>query len=391
MFCKLAAAIERRSGLNIAGLWGAFATNFNRKAPPHAGWSFTLGWAIGAVFMALCLSGFLLLFYYRPTPKEAYNSVAYITDNVHLGWLVLQVHRWGTHLIVALFLLFIARDFWLAAYKFPRDWAWCFSILLFGTVLGFGFVGRILPWDQHAFHATTIATEIIRQGGGPPGAWLCKLLRGGELVSGETLTRFYVLHILFFPGAFIGCFVLRWLFARPHGISPKTSVDEEQEKGYEAVTSEGRPAFPRLFSKQWVAVIVVLLILLTGSILGPIPIGEKADPISVPDLLKPEWYFLPLHQLTKYYDVWICVVISVLVSALVLTLPFIDRSPNRQPGKRKKWMAAAGVFLFITLLLGVLGHLSGRERTYFGTKVKFTMTGVPVKMTDDSQDTRGPR
>lgn len=387
MLAKFLEAAGRRLGRRCSPVeWREMlAREGLRRVPPHVGWEFTLGWGIAASAIALFLSGLMLTFYYRPTPREAYESVSHIADNARCGWLVLQTHRWGSHLLVLFFLLFLMRDFWLGAYKFPRDWVWCLTVGLFLTALGLGFTGRILPWDQHAYHATTVATEIIRKGLGIPGDWLCALMRGGRGVSGETLTRFYVVHILLLPAVFLCLLAVRAALARATGTAPLASVHEEKETGYEKLVANGPSVYPFLVVRQVLFFFLVLTALFSVVVLFPLPLGDKADPASVPDLLKPEWYFLPLHQLTKYLPVQVCAIAGLIAPALLFLLPILDRSPEREPGKRGMCLALASAAILLTLLLGTLGHLSGRDRTYFGVRVRFSMSGMPEVVSNHSQ------
>ncbi|MBI2192467.1 MAG: cytochrome b N-terminal domain-containing protein [Planctomycetes bacterium] len=380
-------ALDRRLGnRGDANRWRqVLLREAGRPAPPSTGWALTLGWSVAACWALLAATGLLLLFYYRPTPREAYESVAHVADNVRLGWLVLQLHRWGCHLLVFLFLLLLAREFYFGAYKFPRDWTWCLTVALLVAVLAFGFTGRVLPWDQHAYHATTVATEIMRQGLGKPGEWLCTLLRGGPSISGETLTRFYVLHAWLLPLAFVGLWAGRALLARAAGPPPLDAGPEESSPDPEASGNTSEQAQPPLLARSLAASELVLVLLGTLAVLSPLPLGHQADPAVVPDLLKPEWYFLPLHQLTKYFPVGVCAAAGILIPLGLLLLPFLDRSPEWRPGRRRRGLTLAGFALGLALLLGALGHLSGREYAAFGVRIRFNMAGVPEVLSPSVQ------
>ncbi|MDP6116912.1 MAG: cytochrome b N-terminal domain-containing protein [Planctomycetota bacterium] len=366
MTSKLAKAIDSRLGEGVAGRVGSYIKGgFKQYITARLGWKYTLAWAGSAALLLLVLSGIIVLVYYRPTAKQAYESISYIADNVRFGWLAIQVHRWATGVLVFVLGLAIARDFLWANYRFPGDFAWMMLIGIFGVVLGFTFTGRVLPWDQHAYHATMISTEIARSLW-IPGEWACYLMRGGKTVSNETITRFLVLHILFLPMALMAVAAGRAILA---GMVGRGEEGEGENATHDFRVQVGRGTI--VFS-------ITILVILSGAILFPIPLDDRADPTTVPELLKPEWYFLPLHQLTKYFPAWVCALVGLIVPALLALLPFVDRNKSKRPADRKKYLSIAALLLAVTLFLGILGHLSGRERTYFGKKIRFSMEGIPM-------------
>lgn len=169
--------------------------------PAHATkWYYCLG---GLTFMMICIqviSGVLLMFYYKPSVKEAYDSVRFISTIVPFGWLVRSVHHWGASLTVIFVLLHMLRIWFTGQYKNPRELSWVSGVFLLVIVFAFSFTGYLLPWDQIAYWATTVGSEIT--GAVPPaplGHAILMLLRGGETVSGETLTRFFAIHVAVLP------------------------------------------------------------------------------------------------------------------------------------------------------------------------------------------------
>ena len=190
------------------------------------------------------------------------------------------------------------------------------------------------------------------------------------MVSNETITRFLVLHILFLPIALAAFCAGRTIFV------------SLMEQGKERV-EEGANAFETQLAKGVIVFFFTVMVIFSGALVFPLPLDGKADPTTVPELLKPEWYFLPLHQLTKYFPSWVCALAGLVVPALLALLPFVDRSHSKKPGDRKKYISIAALLLSGTLLLGIIGHLSGRERTYFGKKVRFSMDGIPMFIGED--------
>jgi quinol-cytochrome oxidoreductase complex cytochrome b subunit len=143
-------------------------------------------------------TGALLALYYKPTPEAAYDSVLFITSDVSFGWLIRSAHHWAANLMILFVVLHLLRVFFQAAYKYPRELTWLVGIGLFGVTMVFGFTGYLLPWDQKAYWATVVGTNML---GSTPliGQGLSAALRGGAEVTGRTLLRFYSLHVLWLP------------------------------------------------------------------------------------------------------------------------------------------------------------------------------------------------
>jgi quinol-cytochrome oxidoreductase complex cytochrome b subunit len=170
---------------------------FLRKIP-KVNWFYTLGSATLFVAINQVITGILLTIYYVPTPDHAYDSVQYITTQVPLGWLIRGLHHWGASVMVVLVGLHMLRVIFFGAYKFPREVTWFTGVILLLVVVGFGFTGYLLPWDQKAFWATTVGTRIAAT---PPliGDYLLRIIRGGNEISAVTLVRFFGIHVWVLP------------------------------------------------------------------------------------------------------------------------------------------------------------------------------------------------
>ncbi|MBI2958100.1 MAG: cytochrome b N-terminal domain-containing protein [Chloroflexi bacterium] len=174
----------------------------DRKVPRalagNIGWFYTLGSATLMTFVVLAVTGIMLTMNYSPTPDHAYDSVQYIMNEVSSGRLVRGIHHWAATAMVALTFLHALRVMFFGAYKYPRELTWVVGVLLFLLVLGSAFTGYLLPWDQKAYWATVVGTNLA---GGTPviGDFLLKLLRGGDTLGAVTLTRFYSLHAAVIP------------------------------------------------------------------------------------------------------------------------------------------------------------------------------------------------
>jgi len=170
---------------------------FLRKIP-KINWFYTLGSATLFVAVNQAITGILLTIYYVPTPDHAYDSVQYITTQVPLGWLIRGLHHWGASAMIILVVLHMLRVILFGAYKYPREVTWFTGVILLLVVIGFGFTGYLLPWDQKAFWATTVGTRIA---GTPPliGDYLLRIIRGGSEISAVTLVRFFGTHVWVLP------------------------------------------------------------------------------------------------------------------------------------------------------------------------------------------------
>jgi quinol-cytochrome oxidoreductase complex cytochrome b subunit len=179
------------------GLTGIYETILDRKVP-KVNWWFTLGSASVFLFVMQGLTGIFLTMYYVPSPDHAYDSVEYIMTGVQFGWLIRGMHHWGATLMVAVVFLHLLRTFFYGAYKYPREITWLTGVLLFLLTLGMGFTGYLLPWNQRAYWATTVGTDIA---GTAPliGDFIRNVLRGGTDLSAVTLARFFSAHIWILP------------------------------------------------------------------------------------------------------------------------------------------------------------------------------------------------
>ena len=179
------------------GLTPIYNTIFDRKVP-KVNWWFTLGSASLFLFVLQAVTGIFLAVYYVPSPDHAYESIEYIMNGVAFGWLIRGIHHWGASLMVFFVFIHMLRTFYYASYKYPREITWLTGVVLLLTTLGMGFTGYLLPWNQRAYWATTVGTEIA---GTAPliGGFILRVLRGGNDLSAVTLARFFAVHIWFLP------------------------------------------------------------------------------------------------------------------------------------------------------------------------------------------------
>jgi len=219
MFQKTFNWIDERLGLKTI-----YDTVLDRKVP-KVNWWFTLGSASLFLFLLQGITGIMLTIYYVPSPDHAYDSIQYIMTGVSFGWLIRGVHHWGASLMVLIVFFHMLRTYFFGAYKYPREFTWVTGVLLLLLTLGMGFTGYLLPWNQRAYWATTVATSIA---GTVPfiGGFINQVLRGGSDLSAVTLARFFSVHIWWFPAIIAGLIGVHLYMVIRLGIS---SVPKEQD------------------------------------------------------------------------------------------------------------------------------------------------------------------
>jgi quinol-cytochrome oxidoreductase complex cytochrome b subunit len=192
MVSKLGEWLNERTGWRTT-----YTTVFLRKIP-KINWAYTLGSATLFAMVIQIVTGILLTLYYVPEPQQAYASVSYITNELPFGWLIRGLHHWGASAMVLLVVLHMVRVIIYGAYKYPREFTWITGVALLLLTFSFGFTGYLLPWDQRAYWATVVGTQI---GEVTPlvGDTLRAVMLGGEEISGLTLTRFYGAHVWVLP------------------------------------------------------------------------------------------------------------------------------------------------------------------------------------------------
>lgn len=309
-----------------------------RKSVPlhrHTVWYF-LGGAALFLFGLQVASGALLMLYYQPTVAQAHPSVQFITTAVHYGWLIRSVHHWSANVMIALVFLHLSSAFFLKAYRRPRELTWVLGGLALFVVLAEGFSGYLLPWDERAFFATKVGTRIAAS---TPvvGKLLLQGLRGGEEVTGATLTRFFAGHVVILPLMLAAVLGGHLLLIQTHGISRPLSVEQRGEKGRKIPFY---PDFLLLDVAVWAALFTGIV---TLSVLWPRGLGPEADPLQpAPAGVRPEWYFLFLFETLKHLPAHVLglegeslgAVTFALAGLAMLLVPFLDRGAAKDRPSR---------------------------------------------------------
>ncbi|HSR68754.1 MAG TPA: cytochrome bc complex cytochrome b subunit [Acidobacteriota bacterium] len=264
----------------------------HKEVPVHRfSWAYFLGGAVLFLLMIQLGTGILLLLYYRPSAEEAYESVQFIVAEVEFGWLIRSMHSWSANLLVGMAFLHLFTTFFMKAYRKPREITWMSGVLLLFLMLAFGFSGYLLPWNELAYFATQVGTDIV---GAVPliGHPLMVFLRGGEQVTGATLTRFFGFHVAVLPALTTLLLLLHLGLVQKHGMSvPPKMIG----KPYQTL-----PFFPNVLLRDIMAWYILLAVLVTLCAFLPWELGSKADPFApAPQGIRPEWYFIFMFETLK--------------------------------------------------------------------------------------------
>lgn len=321
----------------------------------HSIWYYFGGMTLFLFVVQVC-TGILLLLYYRPSAETAFESVQFIMTEVQFGWLVRSIHSWSANLMIATAFIHMFSTLFLRAFRKPRELTWVSGAVLLFLSLAFGFSGYLLPWNKLAFFATKVGTDIA---GVVPlaGPFLLRFLRGGDEVTGATLTRFFGFHVAILPATATAFLSVHLYLVQKHGMSTPPSVDAES-----APRMKFLPDFLLRDLVGWLAAVTVLAAL---AAIFPWELGEKADPFaSAPAGIRPEWYFVFMFQTLKYIPSKIAgmdgevlgIMFFGLLGLLLVVTPFI--SSERRPGKISLLPIAGAAALLYILALSAFAYLS---------------------------------
>ena len=318
------------------------------------------------LFLLLCITGVLLMVYYKPAVDQAYGTMKDIHFVVPTGRVMRNLHRWGAHAMVASVIVHMARVFYTAAYKAPREFNWALGMILLVLTLGLSFTGYLLPWDQLAFWAITVGANIAQS---PReitdalgitavfdiGGFQKSLLLGAREVGQEALIRFYVLHVIVLPAALFGLLGVHfWRIRKDGGIARPDSGDAPR---LSQTAPEGAPAFrpapsksyglmalvrgrtpavnqdvdntvpswPNLFYAEMAVAMLTVAVLLVLSLWIDAPLREIANPAVPENPAKAPWYFLGLQELVSYSAVMGGIGVPTIVLVGLGLIPFLDR------------------------------------------------------------------
>ena len=339
--------------------WRAAQELIEHKDVPrhrHTIWYYFGGMTLFLFGVQVC-TGILLLLYYRPSAETAFESVQFIMTEVQFGWLIRSVHSWSANLMIGAAFIHMFSTMFLRAFRRPREITWISGVLLFFLSLAFGFSGYLLPWNKLAFFATKVGTDIA---GVVPliGPFLLRFLRGGDEVTGATLTRFFGFHVAILPAVATVFVSVHLYLVQKHGMSTPPSVDSRSAPRMKFI-----PDFLLRDLVGWLAAITLLAAL---AAIFPWELGEKADAFApAPAGIKPEWYFVFMFQTLKYIPAKILgfdgEVLGILffgvLGLLLLITPFISAPEARRGGR--SWLTPVGILVIAYIIvLSAMAYLT---------------------------------
>ena len=341
--------IDRRTGADKI-----LRNSLDEPVPGGARFAYVFGSGLLFIFISQIITGLCLALYYVPSPLNAHSSVAYIVKEVAAGSFLRSLHSYGSTAMLVVLLLHFLQTLLYGSYKGKRELLWIAGCVLALLLLGMAFTGYFLSWDQSAYAAGGVGTDIV---GEVPfiGNRLRMLLQGGAMLGALTLSRFYVLHVLIIPGLiFSGIAVHIFLFRKAGAAGPVTEDPVKPKLPTEAF-------YPKQVLIDMTFVLVVMGVLGMLAHFVPVMLGSEADPANTRFIPRPEWYFLPMFQWLKYWKGWSTVIGAFIIPAiligLVFLLPFVDRGLERRPWRRPIPVGGVLIILVGLLWLGMTSRL----------------------------------
>jgi ubiquinol-cytochrome c reductase cytochrome b subunit len=348
--------IKERTGIHTA-----IAGALEERVPGGARWQYVFGSVLTFLFMQQVVLGILLAFYYSPSASDAWASTAYLNDQVTAGWFLRGLHHHGSSAMVVVVMFHMLQVVWAGAYRAPREVNWWTGLAMGGLVLAFALTGYLLPWDQKGYWATQVATGIM--GSVPGGEPMQQILQGGREYGNLTITRFFALHVFVLPLALAGLLAAHIALFRRHGVTPPAALSEAELK------RKTQMFWPNQLFLDVAAMMLcaIILIGLTFKTHGA-DLFAPADPASN-FVARPEWYFLFLFQLLKYFEGPLQIIATVLlpgaVAVTLFALPWVDRATTRRASARWPALTIVGLLMAgVTALTALAIVEDGRNESY---------------------------
>ena len=330
-----------------------------------ASWWYVFGSAALVVFLLQVVTGILLALIYVPSAGEAWNTLQALNHDVALGWFIRALHGWGSNFMVAIVLIHMTQVFLFGAFKFPRELTWIVGVFLLLMTLGMAFSGQVLRFDQDAYWGLGIGASMVSRVpfAGPA---IVRLMLGGPIIGGATLSRFFALHVFVIPGLLIGFVSLHLLMVLKLGINewpmPGRIVRRASYVSeYHALTQrEGAPFVPYAVWKDLLFASFVLLAVMGCALyFGPFGPSGQPDPTIIRTVPKPDYFFLWLYALLSLLspslETPVLLIGPVVVILGLLLLPFLSGEGEKSWKRRP---IAVLTVLLLAIALGNFTHLA---------------------------------
>src|SRR6201997_2716873 len=330
-----------------------------------ASWWYVFGSAALTVFVLQIVTGILLALVYVPSGAEAWSSLQALNHSVTLGWFIRAMHGWGSNFMVAIVLIHMVQVFLFGAHKFPRELTWILGVFLLLMTLGMAFSGQVLRFDQDAYWGLGIGASIASRVpiAGPA---MVKLMLGGPIIAGATLSRFFALHVFVVPGSLIAFVCLHVLMVLKLGINewpmPGRIVKRAtyENEYHELTHTDGVPFVPYAVWKDlFFSAAILAAVAICAAVFGPFGPTGQPDPTIIQTTPKPDFFFLWLYAVLSYLPASLetpFILTAPLVGiAILLALPFYagegEKSWHRRP-------VAVLVLALVAVSWGIFTHLA---------------------------------
>ena len=331
-----------------------------------ASWWYVFGSAALVVFLLQLVTGIMLAFIYVPSASEAWNSLQNLNHDVTLGWFIRALHGWGSNFMVAIVLIHMMQVFLFGAYKFPRELTWVVGVFLLLMTLGMAFTGQVLRFDQDAYWGLGIGASIASR---VPvlGPAIVKLMLGGPIIAGATLSRFFALHVFVIPGmliAFVGLHLLMVVklgineWPMPGRLVKRATYENEY---HELTQKDGAPFVPYAVWKDlFFAAFIVLAVATCAAYFGPFGPTGQPDPTIIQTAPRPDYFFLWLYAVLSFLppsmETPALLIGPLIVIGALLLLPFLSGEGEKSWRRRP---IAVLTILLVAVTLATFTHLAG--------------------------------
>jgi ubiquinol-cytochrome c reductase cytochrome b subunit len=344
------------------GLQATLGPTLSHTVPQSAKWWYVFGSMTMLLFMTQIMTGICLSLVYVPSADEAYASLEYLNYDQQMGWFLRALHVWGSHLMIAMMTIHMIQVFLFGAFKYPRELTWIVGVLLFFCTLGMGFTGQVLRWDQDAYWGMGVGMSMA---GRLPviGPGLVQFVLGGPIIGGESLSRFYALHVFVIPGSLIALIGVHLLLVIKCGVNehptPGVLVDKAtyRERYEREVHKRGMPFFPNAAGRDMIACGTTLTLLFICAVLfGPAGPNGEPNPMLIDTAPRPDiWFqslFAVLALLPPYMETFLILAFPGLAIAVLFLLPFLSGDGE------KHWRRRPISVLLLSILCISLGSLT---------------------------------
>ena len=347
MFSKIVRWVNERWPLSAVIRWSV-----EEEMPGGTSYAYIFGSCVLILFLFQVITGVWQLLYFVPTVDRAYNSVNYLRTEIPFGWLINGLHYWGASAMIILVGLHISQVYIWGAYKNPRQLTWLIGVGNLLLTLALGFTGPVLPWDERGYWEAEVA---VSSAGTVPllGTVARNLLAGGTALGQMTVSRFFFLHVAILPGILIAFVILHLVAFRKFGISGPWDEAKRKRTGL---------FWPDQVFKDGVVVTLIFVALVGLCAYWPPPYSGPLDVLETFYVPKPEWYFLFFYQTLKAFHGVLepigTIGIPLIITLLLIFLPFFDSGPERNPARRRAAMVCYAIFVAYVITMAIIGYYS---------------------------------